>query len=140
MKAPSVYVVKKYVNAINKMKAKYVTSERLSKVVGVYPEVINETIAYFEPMINMDTSINLRDLLPAMNQYISDIEEKKQPLVHQEVITKKNIQEYESVNDFIYRKMSVGGIIDRGAYLSEKDLRILKKLVNDELAKRKNKK
>ena len=37
MKAPSVTVLKKYLSAMNKIKAKYVTAERLSRVVGVYP-------------------------------------------------------------------------------------------------------
>ena len=40
-------VLKKYLSALTKIKAKYVTAERLSRVIGVYPEVINETLSYF---------------------------------------------------------------------------------------------
>ena len=41
MKEPKLSEVKKYLNAIIKMNKKYITTERLSKVVGIYPEVIN---------------------------------------------------------------------------------------------------
>ena len=37
MKKPNVSVLKKYLNAMGKIKAKYITSERLSRVIGVYP-------------------------------------------------------------------------------------------------------
>ena len=40
MKGPSVSVLKKYLNAMSKKKVKYMTCERLSNLVGVYPEVI----------------------------------------------------------------------------------------------------
>ena len=140
MKAPSITVLKKYLSALSKIKAKYVTAERLSRVVGVYPEVICETLSYFEPMLMMDPDYNLLALIPAIKQYIADLEEKKTPVVVNETISKKQLEEYESVVDFIYKKMSVGGIIDKGAYLTDKDLRLLKRLVSEELKKRKTKK
>ena len=40
MKGPSVTVLKKYLTAMSKNKVKYMTCERLSRIVGVYPEVI----------------------------------------------------------------------------------------------------
>ena len=141
MKAPSITVLKKYLSALTKIKAKYVTAERLSRVIGVYPEVINETLSYFEPMLMMDPDFNLLELVPAIKQYIEDLEEKKtSPINPVDNISRKQIEEYESVVDFIYKKMSVGGIIDRGAYLTDKDLRIIKRLAAEELKKRKGKK
>ena len=141
MKAPSITVLKKYLSALTKIKAKYVTAERLSRVIGVYPEVINETLSYFEPMLMMDPDYNLLELVPAIKQYIEDLEEKKtSPINPVDNISRKQIEEYESVVDFIYKKMSVGGIIDRGAYLTDKDLRIIKRLAAEELKKRKGKK
>ncbi len=140
MKAPSVNVLKKYLSAMSKIKAKYITAERLSRVVGVYPDVICETLSYFEPLLMMDTEYNLLQLVPTIKQYITDLEEKKNPPQQTEFISKKTIDGYESVVDFIYQKMSVGGIIDRGAYLTEKDLRIIKRLATEELKKRKGKK
>ena len=140
MKAPSVNVLKKYLTALTKIKAKYVTAERLSRVVCVYPDVICETISYFEPLLMMDTEYNLLALVPDIKKYISDMEEKKTPIQPVDAISKKQLDEYESVVDFIYKKMTVGGIIDRGAYLTEKDLRIIKRLAAEELKKRKGKK
>lgn len=140
MKAPSVNVLKKYLSALTKIKAKYVTAERLSRVVGVYPDVICETLSYFEPMLMMDTEYNLLQLVPDIKKYITDLEEKKTPVQPIDMISKKQLDEYESVVDFIYKKMTVGGIIDRGAYLTDKDLRIIKRLAAEELKKRKGKK
>lgn len=140
MKAPSVSVLKKYLSAMGKIKAKYITAERLSRVVGVYPDVICDNLSYFEPMLKMDTEYNLLVLVPTIKEYINDLEEKKVPSQPVETVSKKQLEEYESVVDFIYKKMSVGGIIDRGAQLSEKDLRIIKRLATEELKKKKGKK
>lgn len=139
MKAPSVTVLKKYLTAMSKIKAKYITADRLSKVVGVYPEIINENLSYFEPMLMMDPSADLLELVPAIKEYIIGIEEKKEPVVKKNVVTKKEVGGYESINDFIYQKMSFGGMLNKEAYLSDKDLKILKRLIADEQAKRKKK-
>ena len=140
MKAPSVNVLKKYLSAMGKIKGKYITAEKLSRVVGVYPDVILDNLSYFDPMLKMDTEFNLLGLVPDIKKYINDLEEKKVPVQPVEVINKKQLDEYESVVDFIYKKMTVGGIIDRGAYLTDKDLRIIKRLASEELKKRKPKK
>ena len=140
MREPKLSDVRKYLNAIIKMNKKYVTTERLSRVVGVYPDVICETLSYFEPMLMMDTEYNLLQLVPDIKKYITDLEEKKTPVQPIDTISKKQLDEYESVVDFIYKKMTVGGIIDRGAYLTDKDLRIIKRLAAEELKKRKGKK
>ena len=141
MKAPSVNVLKKYLSALTKIKAKYVTAERLSRVIGVYPEVINETLSYFEPMLMMDPEYNLLALVPEIKKYLNEMEEKKvSPIQPVETVSRKQLEEYESVVDFIYKKMSIGGIIDRGATLTDRDLRIIKRLATDELKKRKSKK
>ena len=139
MKAPSVTILKKYLSAMQKIKAKYITAERLSKVVGVYPEIINENLSYFDPMLAMDPSADLLELVPEIKKYIIDIEEKKTPTVHKDLIKKKEISEYNSINDFVYQKMTYGGMLNKEAYLTDKDLKILKKLIQDEQEKRKKK-
>lgn len=139
MKAPSVTILKKYLTAMQKIKAKYITAERLSKVVGVYPEIINETLSFFDPMLMMDPTADLLELVPQIKQYIIDIEEKKAPVARKDLVTKKQVLEYESINDFVYQKMSFGGMLNREAYLSDKDLKILKKLIQEEQDKRKKK-
>ena len=139
MKKPSVSILKKYLTAMGKIKKRYITSEVLSRYVGVYPEVINENLSYFEPLMTMDSSINLLELVPAMKQFIIDEEEKKTPVIRVAPVNKKEVEQFESLNDFVYKKYSVGGIIDKNAELSDKELRIMKKLVAEELAKRKKK-
>ena len=141
MKEPKVSEIKKYLNGLLSIKKKYVTSERLSRVIGHYPEDINETLSYFEPTIKMDPDFNLLELVPAMKQFIIDQEENKAPLIRSESIRKKDLERYESINDFVYKKMtSVGGLLDRNIVLSDQDLRVLKKLIAEEQANRKNKK
>ena len=140
MKGPSVTVLKKYLNAMTKNKVKYMTCERLSRIVGVYPEVIAEALSYFDPMLNMDPSFDLLVLIPQIKEYIQEEEEKKASNAPKIMAKKKDISEYESVSDFVYKKMTFAGMVDRNLVLNEKDLRILKRLVNDELAELKKKK
>ena len=142
MKEPKVNDVKKYLNAILKLNKKYVTSERLSKVVGIYPEIINEHLSYFEPMLTMDPEYNLMELVPALKKFLVEKEENKSNnLVRNPSIYKKDLVKYESINDFIYKKMtSVGGLLDRNIVLSDQDLRVLKKLITEEQAVRKQNK
>ena len=140
MKKPSVTIVKKYLNAILKIKAKYVTSERLSKVVGVYPETINETLSYFDPMICMDYSYNLMELVDEMKKFVENDDNKQDPIDRSEAVYKSDLAPYQSIQDFIYQKFTIaGGLIDKTRVLSDSDLRILKKLVTEELARRKKK-
>lgn len=139
MKKPSVYILKKYLSAMSKIKRKYITAESLSHSIGVYPDVINENLSYFEPMLSMDSSINLLELVPAIKEYINEEENKKSRPINKVVVEKKEIDEYESINDFVYKKYSVGGMLDRGVELSDKDLKIMKKLIVEEQNKRKEK-
>ena len=140
MKGPSVAVLKKYLNAMSKNKVKYMTCERLSRIVGVYPEVIAETLSYFDPMLYMDPSYDLLAFIPQIKAYIQDEEDKKAAPIHKVTATKRDVVEYESVSDFVYKKMTFAGMVDRNLVLNEKDLRVLKRLVNDELAALKKKK
>ena len=89
----------------------------------------------------MDPSYDLLVLIPQIKEYIQQEEEKKVPSAPKVVARKKDIEGYESVSDFVYKKMTFAGMVDRNLVLHEKDLRILKRLVNDELAalKKKNK-
>ena len=140
MKGPSVTVLKKYLMAMTKNKVKYMTCERLSRIIGVYPEIIAENLSYFDPLLNMDPTYDLLVLIPQMKQYIQEEEEKKTNNAPKVVAKKKDVLEYDSVNDFVYKKMTFAGMVDRNLVLNEKDLRILKRLVNDELIALKKKK
>ena len=139
MKEPKVNEIKKYLNGLTKLNKKYVTSERLSKVVGIYPEIINEQLSYFEPLLKMDPEYNLMELIPTLKKFVIDREENKTLISKKPAIKKQELEQYESINDFIYKKMtSVGGLLDYNIVLTDRDLRVLKKLITDEQNKRKN--
>ncbi|MBO6280495.1 MAG: hypothetical protein J6M95_02825 [Bacilli bacterium] len=141
MNEPKVSEIKKYLSGIAKINRKYVTSERLSRVVGNYPEIISDTLSYFEPTLKMDPEFNLMELVPVMKQFVINQEENKNLNNKKVAVKKKDLEKFESINDFIYQKMtSVGGLLDRNVSLSDTDLRILKKLITEEQANRKNKK
>lgn len=138
MKTPKVTVLVKYLSTLKKIKKKYVTSELLSKYVGVYPEVINETFSYFDPMVNMDYQYNLMDLVDQCESYLNQLKSKaSEKNAHKVLVTKKKLEKYESIADFIYQKMTIGGIVDRNIVLSDVELRALKRLISDEQALRK---
>ncbi|MCR4911132.1 MAG: hypothetical protein K5925_01220 [Bacilli bacterium] len=139
MKEPKLADVKKYLHALLKMNKKYVTTDRLSRFVGQYPDVINETIEYFYPMIKMDPDYNLNELIPSMKAYVIKVEEEKNNNVKPQVtIRKRDVQQYDSIYDFVQRKMTnSGGLLDRNIRLSDADLKILKKLITEEQNKRK---
>lgn len=132
-------LAKKYQKAISSIKNKYVTVERLSHVFGRYPDIIAEELSFFDPLIRMDISYNVKDLLPVIEEYLSQMEASKDKKEHQTTIKKKMVLEYDSVADFVYKKMTVGGLVDRNIVLSDTDLRILKKIIGSELAARRKK-
>lgn len=140
MKPPSITVLKKYLVAMNKCKAKYITADKLSRVLGVYPEIISETLSYFDPMIMMDVEADLSVLVPSIEEYIARAEEKKPVVNRKNMVTQKVLGEYESIGDFLYKRMTIGGLLDPNIVLSDKDLKILKKLITEEQAKRKSNK
>ena len=141
MKEPKLNDIRKYLNAIVKLNKKYVTAERLSKVVGIYPEIINEHLSYFEPTLMMDPEYNLMELVPTLKKFVVEKEEEKSStLIKKPAIKKQTLEQYDSVSDFIYKKMTlVGGLLDRNVVLSDTDLRILKKLISEEQQRRKKK-
>ena len=141
MKEANVKDLKKYLQGMAKLpKAKYITSERLSRIVGIYPEVINENLSYFDPMVKMDYEFNLLELVPQMKKFIEAKEAKRAPTPKPVVVRKDEIDLYDNYFDFIYKKLTYGGMIDKSVELSDKDLKILKRLISEELANRKGKK
>ncbi len=139
MKPLSLSVLKKYINAINKDKRKVLSLDAFSKVVGVYPDALAEQLSFFDPMLAMSVDYNVRDILPMMEKYVLEEESKKEKTVRR-VVSKKDLLPYSSIQEFIYDRLTFDGIVDKSAELSDKDLKILKKLINEELGKRKKKK
>ena len=133
-------LAKKYLSAIKSSKKKHLTCEALGREMALYSDVVREQLSFFEPLITMDLDYDCHDLVTQIEEYIESLEEKKAP-VERVVIRKDKLNEYSSIGDFVYKKFTIGGLVDRGITLSEVDLKVLKKLVNEELAKTsKNKK
>lgn len=137
MKKLSKTLLKKYISAIKKEKKKVMTCEDLSNYIGVYPEVIAEYLSYFDPMVPMDMFYNIKDLLPDLEKELAILEEETPKVVKPVRITKKEIDKYGSIATFVYEKMTTGGLVDRNVTLSDKDLRLLKKLITLEEKERK---
>ena len=129
--------LRKIVNGLRKMKKKYITSEMLSSVIGIYPDVINEALSYFDPMVNMDYQYNLMDLLKQIEDYLGEKETPKKTVKKTSEKPQLEKLPYDSLNSFIYERMTIGGFMNRDVYLSDSDLRLMKKLITQEQAIRK---
>ncbi|MCR5348900.1 MAG: hypothetical protein K6E59_04755 [Bacilli bacterium] len=139
MTKPTKAEVKRVLGALKRSKKKFVSLDALSRLVGLYPDVLGDTLSYFEPMIRLDPSINTRDLVPLMQEYLaepmrpSDPKKPKRPTV-----SKKELAKYSSIADFAFKKMTnVGGLVDTSMVLSDEDLLVLEKLVQNEMNRRK---
>jgi hypothetical protein len=121
---------KKIYAGLNDSVFKYVTAENLSESLGIYPEIIAMAMAKFDPLIRMDTEANLMKLLPELELYLNI--SKRQP-----VEEGKPVKPHLSFSDFVYEKMTVGGIVDKAIVLSEDDLRLASSLIQEELNRRK---
>ena len=139
MAKPTKADVKRVLGALKRSKKKFVSLEALSRLVGLYPDVLGDMLSYFEPMIRMDPSINTRDLVPALQEYIAEPLKPVDPnKPKRTVISKKELAQYSSIPDFVMKKMTnVGGLVDTSMKLTDEDLHILEKLVQNEINRRK---
>jgi len=122
---------KKYLKAMKANKAKYLTCELLAKDIGIYPDVIANTLSYFDPLITMDMSYDLRNIQNALTEFVKEKDANRH-------VTRKPTKivetKYKSVNDFVFSKYVVaGGLMDRSIELNSNDLKELKKVVTNEL-------
>lgn len=131
--------IKKIHSLIKSDRRKFVSLDMLSNKLGIYPDVLGAELSEFYPMILMDTSMNMKYLLPAMEKRMAELEEEKAktPKKPRLAVSKKEVLEYKSIQSFVYEKMTgAGGLVDTSAVLTDKDLKILQKLVTSEIAKR----
>ena len=131
--------IKRILGGLKRSKKKFVTLEGLSRVVGLYPDVLADTLAYFEPMIRMDPSINVRDLEPQLREYVAEpLKPASADKPKRVTVSRKELARYSSIPDFVFKKMTnVGGLVDTAVVLSDEDLLVLDKLVQNEIKRRK---
>jgi hypothetical protein len=130
MKRP---IYQKIYQALLATSQKYVTSEMLSQSIGIYPDVINDALSLFNPVVTLDVTFNVLELLPAIKQHLGSataVSTKKQRPPSKPL-------PFTTFSDFVYEKMTMAGIVDRNIQLSEKDLKLAKKLIQNELKARK---
>ena len=140
MDKPTKAEVQRILGALRRSKKKVVGLDALSRLMGRYPDVLCDTLSYFEPMIRMDPSINVRDLVPAMQSYLDEPLKPKSDKPRKVGVRKTEVAKYSSLGDFVMRKMtSVGGLVDPTIALSDEDLRVLEKLIEAEYKKRRKK-
>lgn len=142
---PSISRLRRIKAVLEKKQKKYVTLDMLSRWVGLYSDVILDELVYFDPMVRMDTSMNMMDLLPAIQKYLKDVDENNKVIRENKPkrapVRKKELLEYKSIGDFVYHKMAgPGGLVSPSIELNDHDLRVLELLVKKEINKRKPKK
>ena len=140
MNKPSVSRIKRIYSPLAKSSKKYVSLDMLSRMVGLYSDVLADDLEYFAPLIRMDSTLNMKDLVPQLQAFIAQEESVKaqEPKVKRVVATQKELNQYPNISSFVYAKMtSAGGLVDPSNRLSDEDLHVLKKLVDREVAKRK---
>lgn len=121
---------------------KFVSLDMLSRGVGVYSDVLGEDLVLFAPLIFMDSSINMHDLLPEIEKYLEEeaLEKSSKPKIKRQTARKKELSEYKNYVDFIYQKMAgPGGLISPTAELNDHDLYLLFSLIKKERQSRNKK-
>lgn len=132
---------RKYLKTIESIRRKYISLEMIANKIGIYSDIIADELSYFDPLIKLDLDYNVKDLIPALTEYINQVSEAKEPTKKEHSnIKKKQLEQYDSVSDFIYKKLTISGFFDRNLTIKPQDLKVLRRLINEELhPKKKNK-
>ena len=131
----SMPLLKRIILQLKKTNQKYVTVDDLSQQLGIYPDKIAEVISYFNPLILMDLTSNLKDHLEQMEIFLNSKIAPKE--VKKTKTTRIDIKAYKTIIDFIYQHMTIDGIIDKTRHLSSAELKAMKKLITEELKSKK---
>ena len=130
--------VRRILGAMKRSKKKVIRLDSLSRLTGLYSDVLGERLSFFEPMILLDDGINCRDIIPAMEAFLDVPSDPNKTAEKAKPVRQKDLKEFTSVTDFVYKRMtSVGGLVDPSIKLSDDELAILKRLIEIEQKKRK---
>lgn len=138
MKRMNITEARKTLSAIAKNKPQIMSLNDLSFATGYYPEVLGEYLSYFDPTVMIDASFNVKSLEKPLKEYVLDLETKNATKPKRFVVRKKTLREYSSIGDFLLKKMTgEGGLVDVTTVLSDEDLMVLRKMVENEIEERK---
>ena len=124
---------KKIYQVLSTAEKKHFTADMLALSIGIYADVINDALSFFNPLVKLDTDFNLLELLPLLENHLGSNKNIKQKTHRQTML---NLP-YASFSEFVYQKMTMAGMVDKSAELSTKDLKMAKKLISIELKNRK---
>ena len=119
----------KYISIMEDWSSSEMNVKDLALNVGIYEDVIANELANFDPLIRLYTDYNILQILP-------ELKKKYQTKRRGQSAVTIKADEYTSVADFVYQNMTMpGGIVDPNIILDKEQLKILRKLVNQELKK-----
>lgn len=126
---------RKILGVLAKYKSKkWISLDFLSQQIGIYSDILAEQLSQFDPLARLDPNFDVRSIEEALKEFAA-----AEPIktARAKAVTKKAVSQYSGINDFVYKKMTnAGGLVDRDAVLSDEDLSILRKLVAEETAAR----
>ena len=117
-------------------KSKFVTAEHLSQQIGIVPEAIQALCANFNPIVTIDFSFDLKELIPEIETFL-EVNLKTRATARKTSPSKKKPLPYRSVIEFVYDRMTTDGIVDKSRQMSDAELRLLKRVATEELKVRK---
>lgn len=123
----------KYLDLIKKSKKKCYFVMDLSNDSGIKEDSLKEELIEVIPMINFDPNINLKDYIEVLSKRYEELSLLNKKEVKKRVVRNNEAKEYFGVVDYIYRNMcDDGGLINLSYYLTERDIKLLSKLLKEE--------
>lgn len=123
--------LKKYITIIKNSKKKVLTCEDVSLISGERVDVIKEHLSNYSPLLRFDSSINIKDILPFLEEDYKKL--NVLPKKKRKTIKKKDFENYNNTLDYIYKKMTIaGGMLNLGYTITIEDIKILRKLLKNE--------
>ena len=123
----SKYNAIRFVDIIKHSNKDILTCEDLASMTAMNLDDVVDIVEEFYSMIRIDVNYNLRNLLSDFEAYIEYLE--KNNLLFLENEDEKPEDDYVDFIDYINKNMTIGGILNTKYILTEKDKRILKKLL-----------
>ncbi len=143
MGKPSKTLIRRVISALAGTRKKVVYLDDLSNLIGVYPDILGQELCYFNPLIRLDPTINIRDMSEDFREYILtplDPEKKRAKVHRKDGVSSEELKSYSSTLDFVSKKLTnFAGLVDRSLSLSDHDLRLLIKLAERDRKRLKSK-